>query len=286
MTDIRNVTVLGTGVLGAQIAFQTAFSGLDVVAYDISDEVLAKSKERFTTLVGTYTDEVEGAADGKADAALERIRFSADLETAVAQADLVIEAIPEDLSIKQDTYRKLSKVAPEHTIFATNSSTLLPSDMAESTGRPERFLALHFANRIWVHNSAEVMGTAKTAPDVYQAVVAFSKEIGMVPIELNKEKAGYITDSLLKPFLIAGLGLFVDGYAEPEAIDKAWRLATGSPLGPLEIIDEVGLMTPYNVAKQSGPEGERLATFLKENYIDKGKLGMAAGEGLYTYPKN
>lgn len=285
MTEINKVTVLGTGVLGSQIAFQTAFTGLDVVAYDISDEALTKANKRLTKLVGTYTEEVPSASDGKAGGALERITLSSDLQAAVAEADLIIEAVPEDLSIKNDIYAKLDQFAPDHTIFATNSSTLLPSDMMEATGRPDKFLALHFANRIWVHNSAEIMKTAQTASETYQTVVAFAETIGMVPIELKKEKAGYVTDSLLKPFLIAGLGLLVDGYAEPEMIDKAWRLATGAPLGPLEIIDEVGLMTPYNVAKQSGPEGERLAEFLKENYIDKGKLGRATGEGIYSYPK-
>lgn len=286
MTDIKNVTVLGTGVLGSQIAYQTAFSGLNVVAYDISDEVLTQSKERFTKLVQAYTEQVDGAADGGAKDALERITFSADLQAAVGQADLVIEAIPEDLSLKNKVYAQLGEFAPAHTIFATNSSTLLPSDMKDATGRPEQFLALHFANQIWIHNTAEVMGTAQTSPEVYQTVVAFAEQIGMVPIQLKKEKAGYITDSLLKPFLIAGLGLLVDGYAEADDIDRTWRLATGAPRGPLEVIDAVGLMTPYNVAKQGGPDVQRLADFLKENYIDKGKLGVATGEGIYKYPRN
>ncbi|WP_010539585.1 3-hydroxyacyl-CoA dehydrogenase [Dietzia alimentaria] len=285
MTKINKVTVLGTGVLGSQIAFQTAFKGFEVVAFDIDDSALTAANERLDALVSTYTDEVSEASGGRAAEAIERITMTSDLETAVSDADLVIEAVPEDLSIKNELYGKLDAFAPDHTIFATNSSTLLPSDMVQSTGRPEKFLALHFANRIWVHNSAEVMKTDRTAQETYETVVAFAENIGMVPIELKKEKAGYVTDSLLKPFLIAGLSLFVDGYAEPEMIDRAWRLATGAPLGPLEIIDEVGLMTPYNVAKQSGPEGERLADFLKTNYIDKGKLGQASGEGIYKYPK-
>lgn len=285
MTEIKKVTVLGTGVLGAQIAFQTAFKEFDVVAYDINDQALTAANERLAELERIYADEVSAASGGRAAEARERITLTSDLEAAASEADLVIEAVPEDLSIKNDTYAKINAFAPDHTIFATNSSTLLPSDMMESTGRPEKFLALHFANRIWRNNSAEVMKTAHTAPDTYEAIVAFAEKIGMVPIEMKKEKAGYVTDSLLKPFLIAGLSLFVDGYAEPEMIDSAWRLATGAPLGPLEIIDEVGMMTPYNVAKQSGPEGQRLAEFLKTNYIDKGKLGRASGEGIYTYPK-
>ena len=181
MTNIQRVTVLGTGVLGSQIAFQTAYSGFDVVAYDINDDALDKARERFNGLVDTYiADGVDGAADGKAKDALTRVRFSADLGDAVAEADLVIEAIPEILDLKKSTYAELGKLAPEHTIFATNSSTLLPSDMKESTGRVDKFLALHFANQIWKFNTAEIMGTSDTDPAVFDAVVEFSKAIGMV----------------------------------------------------------------------------------------------------------
>ncbi len=155
MSDIRKVAVLGTGVLGSQIAFQTAYSGFDVVAYDISEEALEQARARLAALVETYTNEVSGAAGGKAAGALKRIALLSDLGAAVADADLVIEAVPEVLSIKQALYEKLAGLAPDRTIFATNSSTLLPSDLKAYTGRPDRFLALHFANSIWKFNTAE-----------------------------------------------------------------------------------------------------------------------------------
>ena len=150
MTYIATVTVLGTGVLGSQIAYQIAYSGFDVVAYDVNEQALTAAKKRFATLAATYKDEVKGAADGKADAALKRITPQMDVGRAVANADLVIEAVPENLELKRDIYRKIGKASPAKTIFATNTSTLLPSDLMESTGRPERFLALHFANQIWI----------------------------------------------------------------------------------------------------------------------------------------
>ncbi|QCB49848.1 3-hydroxyacyl-CoA dehydrogenase [Rhodococcus sp. PAMC28707] len=286
MTDITNVTVLGTGVLGSQIAYQTAYHGFSVVAYDIDDAALGKAKVQFDKLVKVYTQQVEGAADGKAAAALERITLSSNLEEAVQAADLVIEAVPENLDIKRDTYTKIGGFAPEHTIFATNSSTLLPSDFMDSTGRPEKFLALHFANQIWVRNTAEVMGTSKTDPAVYRTVVDFASAIGMVPIELKKEQPGYVLNSLLVPFLDAAGLLLVDGVADPAMIDKTWRIATGAPLGPCQIYDIIGLTTPYNIASQGNEDQRRLAAFLKENYIDKGKLGISTGEGLYKYPKS
>eukprot|EP01137_Pigoraptor_chileana_P006527 Opistho-2@50994 len=139
MSDIRKVAVLGTGVLGSQIAFQTAYSGFDVVAYDISEEALEQARARLAALVETYTNEVSGTAGGKAAGALKRIALLSDLGAAVADADLVIEAVPEVLSIKQALYEKLAGLAPDRTIFATNSSTLLPSDLKAFTGRPDRF---------------------------------------------------------------------------------------------------------------------------------------------------
>lgn len=283
---MKSITVLGTGVLGSQIAFQTAFHGFDVVAYDIDQTALDRAAERFRTLADRYTrDGVAGAADGGATAAIDRIRVSHDLADAVSTADLVIEAVPENLELKQDIYRRMAEAAPATTIFATNSSTLLPSALADSTGRPDRFLALHFANEIWSHNTAEIMGTPATDPAVYEIVVEFARHIGMVPIEIKKEKAGYLLNSLLVPFLQAAGELLVDGIAEPEAIDATWRIGTGAPAGPFEIYDIVGLTTAYNISRMGDEKQQAFADLIKERYIDQGKLGVATGEGFYTYPR-
>ncbi|MGW4089873.1 3-hydroxyacyl-CoA dehydrogenase [Nocardia sp. NPDC004750] len=282
--DIRKVTVLGTGVLGSQIAYHTAFRGFEVTAYDIDDEALAAARERFDKLAAVYREQVPGGEDGKAEQTAAGITLSSDLARAVQDADLVIEAIPEVLTIKQQTYEKLGQVAPERTIFATNSSTLLPSAMKDFTGRPDRFLALHFANQVWHFNTAEIMGTADTDPAVYRAVVDFASEIGMVPIEIHKEKAGYVLNSLLVPLLNAGMSLAEGGYADPEAVDKTWQIGTGAPAGPFRILDIIGLTTPYNILVNNEDEdSQRLARWLKQNYIDKGKLGIATGEGFYKY---
>ncbi|MGW4631159.1 3-hydroxyacyl-CoA dehydrogenase [Nocardia sp. NPDC004415] len=281
--EFRKVTVLGTGVLGSQIAYQTAFHGFDVTAYDIDDAAVTAARKRFDVLASTYQQEVPGADADKTTATAQGITLTTDLAAAAA-ADLIIEAVPEVLSIKRDLYTRLGELAPERTVFATNSSTLLPSDMVGYTGRPDRFLALHFANRVWKFNTAEVMGTEQTDPEVFDSVVAFAEQIGMVPIELHKEKAGYVLNSLLVPFLNSGIALAAGGYAEPEAVDKTWRIATGAPMGPFQILDIVGLTTPYNILNDSGNEQtQQLADWLKQNYIDKGKLGIASGEGFYRY---
>ncbi|MEC5179464.1 3-hydroxyacyl-CoA dehydrogenase [Arthrobacter sp. CG_A4] len=284
MPHIKTLTVLGTGVLGSQIAFQAAFHGFAVTAYDIDDAALDKARARFAHLAGIYRAQVTGASEGQAEAALDKLSLSADLGAAVADADLVIEAVPELLELKRDMYRKLADLAPARTIFATNSSTLLPSDLKDSTGRPDRFLAIHYANNIWAQNIAEVMGTAETDPAVFDAVVEFARNSGLEPIEIKKEKAGYVLNSLLVPLLNAAAGLLLQGVASPETIDKTWRIATGAPSGPFQIFDVVGLGTAYNISASSPDAGSRaFAQYLKENYIDQGKLGVATGEGFYTY---
>lgn len=285
MTTITAVTVLGTGVLGSQIAYQAAFTGFRVTAWDLDDAALTAARRRFDGLATTYAHEVTGAAvDDKAAHAATSITLTSDLADAVRNADLVIEAVPENLDIKRDTWRTVGAAAPEHTIFATNSSTLLPSAIADASGRPERFLALHFANHIWAQNTAEIMGTDQTSPEVYRTVVDYAERMGMVPVELKKERAGYVLNSLLVPLLNAAAELFIGGFADVDTIDKTWRIGTGAPLGPFQIFDIVGLTTAYNIASASpDPVQREFANHLKTHYIDNGKLGTATGEGFYRY---
>ncbi len=284
MGDIKKVVVLGTGVLGSQIAYQTAYSGFDVAVYDINQEAIDKAKDTtFPGLATTYLGEVKGADQASVDAALGRLSYHTDLASAAADADIVVEAIPEVLTIKEDTFGTLNEVAPERTIFCTNSSTLLPSDIAPSTGRPDRFLAMHFANRVWTFNTAEIMGTPQTSKESFDTVVAFAKDIGMVPIPMHKEKAGYVLNSLLVPLLSAAAELAAGDYADPKSVDDVWRIATGAPLGPFQIYDIIGLNTPYHIMMSGDAEQQKLGEWLKTNYIDKGRLGLASGHGFYDY---
>ena len=285
---IKKVTVAGSGVLGSQIAYQSAFHGFAVTVYDITNEALATAKERIQALKPLYQADL-GATEDQVNEAYARLQFESDLAKAVADADLVIEAIPEVVSIKTEFYTKLGKLAPAKTIFATNSSTLLPSQFAEVTGRPEKFLALHFANTIWKNNTAEVMKHPNTDDAIFNEIIDFAKSIGMVALPLYKEQPGYILNSLLVPFLDAAEMLLVKEVADPETIDKTWMIATGAPLGPFAILDVVGINTAYNIVKaKAAATGDamqqKLAEMLKAEYIDKNKLGRATGEGFYTYP--
>ena len=156
----KNITIAGGGVLGSQIAFQTAYFGYEVKLYDINEDAVKAADEKLDKLVARYTEFF--GDQSKAENARNRISTTANLEDALQDSDLLIEAIPEKKEIKADFYTNVAKVAPEKTIFASNSSTMVPSDFAEYTGRPEKFLALHFANEVWKNNLGEVMGHAGT----------------------------------------------------------------------------------------------------------------------------
>ncbi|MBL3546584.1 3-hydroxybutyryl-CoA dehydrogenase [Chryseobacterium rhizosphaerae] len=285
--NIKNVTVIGTGVLGTQIAYQIAFCGYKVTVYDVTQKNLDNAKVRFKELGEIYKKDI-AATNEQVDFAISNISYSLDLAEAVKDADLTSESIPESLDIKKDFYTQLSKVAKPDAIFTTNSSTLLPSKMAGSVEKPERFLALHFANNIWKQNIGEVMGHAGTDPKIFNAVLDFAKSIRMVPIAIHKEQPGYIVNSLQVPFLNAAIDLYAGGVADPETIDKTWMIGLNAVKGPFASIDIIGLTTLYNVTKLRAESGDEKAAIavqvLKDNFIDKNKLGIATGEGFYKYP--
>ena len=285
MTNIEQVTVAGGGVLGSQIAYQCAFKGKNVTVYDIGDDAVAAARERVKALRTAYKRDIK-ATDEQFDAGLGRMSFTTDLSEAVKNANLVIEAIPEKPSIKHDFYQSLAKLAPENTIFTSNSSTYVPSTFASDTGRPDKFLNMHFANQIWLMNTAEIMGTDQTDPDIYNQIVSFAREIGMVPIQLHKEQPGYVLNTLLMPLMGAAGMLWAHDVADPQTIDKTWMIATGAPKGPFGFYDMVGLRTAYNILSQrqgDNPQAKPLLDKLNA-MIEQGKLGEETGQGFYQYP--
>lgn len=286
--EIKEVTVFGSGVLGAQIAFHTAYHGYEVTLFDLKQELFDQARLKFEQLKEWYQKDIN-AYHADLDRAISRISFTTDLRSSVADADLTIEAIPENLQIKLDFYQQLSGLAPEKTIFCTNSSTLLPSQFAKETGRPAKFLALHFANYLWKNNVAEIMGHAGTNPEVFSLVVGFAKSIGMLTIPIYKEQPGYVMNSLLVPWLMAGLDLYRTGVSDAESIDKTWMKTMGVDLGPMAMGDLVGMNTAYNVT-QSYYQLTRESVwkdrmdFIKDNFIDQNRLGISSGKGFYDYP--
>lgn len=310
--EIKNVTVAGGGVLGSQIAMQAAYCGFNVTVWLRSEGSIDRAKPKFERLRDIYVSTLEAMktnpaaycrglttekelSDAQIDelkaqaiAAYESLKLTTSYEEAGKDADIVIEAIAEEPKQKIDFYTELAKHLPEKTIILTNSSTMLPSTFAEYTGRPEKYMALHFANEIWRNNTGEVMGHPGTSPEVYEEVVKFTTAIKMIPLQLKKEQPGYILNSMLVPFLNAAQALLAKEVADPETIDKTWMLGTGAPLGPFRILDIVGLTTAYNIVAMN-PEAQdpeslpgKIAAMLK-SYIDEGKTGINAGEGFYKY---
>ena len=286
---IENVTLLGAGVLGGQIAWQSAFKGKSVVVYDLYEKGLQQCRKDQQGYADIYLQSL-GASEEMIAATRARLTFTDDLGKAAGNADLVIEAVPEIPEAKISVYSELAKHLPGHTLIATNSSTLLPSQFADATGRPEKFCALHFANHIWHQNVAEIMAHAGTAESTLVAVTQFAIEIGMIPIPLQKEQNGYVLNSLLVPLLNATLSLLSNGVSTPETIDRTYMVSNrGCAVGPCGIMDIIGMTTAYNVSSYwAGETGDEQllqnARYIKESFLDKGKLGAQPGEGFYTYP--
>jgi len=249
--EIKKIMVAGAGVLGSQVAWQMAFHGYQVQVFDAFEEGLEAGKafhQKFATLFKAS----RGASQEAVDRALGRLSYTTRMDKAVEDADLLSESIPENLDIKKKFYRELALLAPEKTIFTTNSSTLLPGMMADETGRPGKFLALHFANPVWEANVGEVMMHEGTQQEYFERIIEFTKTIGLVPIPIYKEQSGYVLNSMLVPLLTIAQNLYYEGVSDYESIDKTWMISTGAKFGPFGIIDLVGMQTVYNIAMMNG----------------------------------
>ena len=288
-SHLDRLTVLGAGVLGGQIGWHSAFKGKTVVIYDPFPEALKKAEVAHDTYAQIYAAEL-GASAADIAATHARLTYSGDLKAAVAQADLVIESVPEVLDTKTQVYRQMAGLLPPNTMVATNSSTLLASEFAEATGRPARYCALHFANLIWKFNLAEIMAHPGTARETLAAVAAFAIEIGMVPIPVQKQQNGYVLNSWFVPLIRAAAALVVNGVATPEDVDRTFMIANrGCAMGPFGMMDAVGMKTNYDVSQYWGTVNNdaqmlKNAAYYKEHFLDKGLEGLVGGEGFYKYP--
>ena len=266
------VVVAGGGVLGSQIAFQAAYCGFDVTIWLRSQGSIGRTQPKLDKLRETYVEAIEAMAAGtrpwcagiadadkpldkdaclaRVEAAYQGLRLELDMASAVADADLVIESMAEDPKAKVAFYEKLAPLLPAKTVIATNSSTLLPSQFAKCSGRPGKYVALHFANSIWKNNTAEVMGHDGTEQSVFDAMCEFANQIRMIALPVRKEKNGYLLNSMLVPWLLSGLDLWASDVSDPKSIDIAWEHGTGAPKGPFRVIDTVGLNTAYNIVLQ------------------------------------
>jgi 3-hydroxybutyryl-CoA dehydrogenase len=312
---IKNIVVAGGGVLGSQIAFQAAYCGFNVTVWLRNQTSVNHAKQKINNLKKTYIETINlmdtnegknlhnwarGIADydsfdkftclNNVQKAYDNIKMKTDLKESLINADLVIEALAEDIKIKNNFFEEIAPMLKQDTIIVTNSSSLLPSKMAMHTKRSDKFLALHFANSIWKNNTAEIMRHQGTSEESFNEVIEFAKAIKMIALPIRKEKAGYLLNSMLIPFLFSALDLYANEISDIESIDKAWTLGTGAPEGPFQILDIVGLNTAYNIVVMYTKIPSFLAPYnfkkmakLLKVYIDNGKLGVSTGEGFYKY---
>ncbi|NIH72615.1 3-hydroxyacyl-CoA dehydrogenase [Auritidibacter ignavus] len=288
MSDVQNLTVLGAGNLGAQIAMFAAYNGKNVVSYDINDDALKAAEGRFENIAKKYRQYFTDQPEEKITEGRQRITQTADLAEAVKDADLIIEAVPEKTEIKNDLYGKLAELLPEKTIVATNTSTFRPSDFAELTGRPEKYLAMHFANDIHKQNIVEIMPTGQTDPEVFKTAVEAAEEFGMVPIELNKEHPGYVINTLFVPWLENGAKLWTRGITDVATVEKVARIITeGDRFTPFRLFDVVGFGVSYAIEsnKTDDEDSQEMARRLKWA-LDNDYLGVENGKGFYLYDDN
>lgn len=287
MSRLNKVTLLGSGVLGGQISWHSAYKGKTVRVYDIAEEALDHCRHMHDQYAAIYCADL-GASGADIAATRARLTYSTNLAEAVAHTDLVIEAVPEIPEVKTSVYAEVAGLLPENTLVASNSSTFLPSTFAEATGRPEKFCALHFGNGIWDMNFAEIMAHAGTTRHTLTEITEFAIEIGMTPIPVRKEQNGYVVNTWTVALSNAAQTLVTNGISTHEDLDRSF-MKFGFPIGPFGMLDQVGMKTAHDILSYwGGVRGDAQMTanaeYIKKNLLDRGFLGVQAGRGYYSWP--
>jgi len=286
---ICNVTVLGGGVMGAGIAQAAAQSDfkVTVVADDEFSQKCLVSVSRSLDIIAKkkFPDEPKGAKKFR-DSVFSNIRTVQDLEKGCHNADLVIEAVVEDLKIKQNIFKEIDQLAPSHTIFTSNTSSLSIKEIANSTRRLDKFAGLHFFNPVWGMPLVEVIKTQHTDSKTSNKLVQFAIDLGKTPV-ICPDTTGFIVNHLLYPYLMEALRFFERGHATINDIDNAMKQGAGVPMGPFELMDIIGLDVVKTVLDgwhQKEPENSLFfPSEMLNNLVLEGKLGRKVGLGFYQY---
>jgi len=282
---IRKVGVLGCGLMGAGIAEVAARAGFETVVREVSEEVVEKGLEK---LRGSLDKAVErGKLDaGERDKAWGRLHGVVDLG-ALADCDLVVEAIVENLDEKRRTFAALDAVVKEGALFASNTSSLTITQIAMATRRPDRFVGLHFFNPVPVMKLVEVVRTLLTSQEAYDAAIEVVRGFGKEPVTA-RDNSGFLVNRLLVPYLLDAVRAYEEGVGSIEDIDKAMQLGCGYPMGPFTLLDFVGLDTTYYIANIMFDEyrEKRFAPppLLKQMVL-AGRLGRKSGRGFYEHSR-
>jgi 3-hydroxybutyryl-CoA dehydrogenase len=286
LSDIKRVLIIGAGTMGQQIGLEFAIHGYQVVYHDLTREILDKAVKRVAKL-GNWYASIGRITSEQLQETLARISSTPDPAEAAKDVDLISESVLEDPEVKAKVFAQFHDLCPERTIFTTNTSTLVPSQFAQKTGRPEKLCALHFHD-LRGNNVVDVMPHPDTDPEVTQLVHDFAVSNGLIVIMLQQEFNGYVFNTMLTSLFSAALTLASKGVARVEDIDRAWMGVTRMFMGPFGIMDQIGLSTAWHItdywARQTGDQQTRMnADFLKQ-FVDRGDLGYKTGKGFYSYP--
>lgn len=282
--NVENILVVGAGAMGSQIAMVCALAGRRVAVQDLSQDMLATARAQLEER--TERSVVKGRlSEDDRRSALERLTFTTDLKAA-EHSDFVIEAVVERIDVKRDLFARLDRLAPEHTVLASNSSSFVPSRLASATQRPDRVVNLHFFNPALVMKCVEVVPGPETSDSTVETTVRLARDIGKQPVVLHKEIPGFVANRILNAVRDEAIRLYEGGIASVEDIDTACRTALGYPMGPFELMDLTGLDIGYFVKQdryaETGDPADLPSRSVTE-LVEAGHLGRKAGRGWYTY---
>jgi 3-hydroxybutyryl-CoA dehydrogenase len=283
--QIKTITVVGSGVMGSQIAMVCALGGYRVFVQDVNTESLKKAEQTLKQRMERQVQKGKLTLE-EIEYAFNRLSFTTSLNDALKETDFVIEAIVEKLEAKRELFSAMDKLAAPHVIFTTNSSTIVSSKLADATNRPDKVCNMHFSNPALVMELVEVVKNESTSDETTETTVELSRKLKKTPILLNKEISGFVMNRILAAIQNEAITLYEKGFASVEDIDLACTKGLNHPMGPFSLIDLTGLDIHYNVRLQryseSGEEVDKPSNTVTEK-VEKGELGRKTGKGFYVY---
>jgi len=284
--EIRKIAVIGAGTMGAGIAQACAASGFQVSMRDIDPKFVEGGFRRIRDPLLKRVEKGK-MSQAEVDAIVSKVHGTVDLEEALDGAQVVIEAVFEKMDVKRETYAEMDRIASPDVVFASNTSSLSITEMANVTKRADRVVGMHFFNPAPVMKLVEVIRGSETSDATVALVKALCVRLGKEPVEV-KESPGFVVNRLLVPMMNEAFNLLQEGVASPEDIDKAMKLGTNMPMGPFELADYTGLDIGLDVMevlhRETGDPKFRPASLLRK-YVRAGRLGRKTGRGVYDYAK-
>lgn len=283
--QIRKVGVLGCGLMGSGVAEVAARAGYETVVREVSQEVVDKGIQKIQGSLGKAVEKGKLSAEDR-DQTLSRLSGAVGLD-ALADCDIVVEAIVENLEEKRKTFSALDEIVKKDALFASNTSSLTITQMAMFTRRPDQFVGLHFFNPVPVMKLVEVVRTLLTSDEAYKTAFDFARSLGKEPIAC-RDNSGFVVNRLLVPYLLDAIRALEEGVASVEDIDKGMQLGCGYPMGPFTLLDFVGLDTTYYIANimfEEYREKRFAPPPLLKQMVQAGRLGKKSGRGFYDHAK-